>query len=143
MKTRLDGFGLLLIVAICCLSSGCRKDYGVELYSVSGTITLDGEPLKNASIQFRPDKTGKIVAPRGGIGYTDENGQYVMLFRDTRGCPAGKFHVVVSTYSEPYGDKKQGQKEVVPQRYRGTESILSATVESESNNEFNFELTSN
>jgi hypothetical protein len=133
--------GLLLIVFFSPLFfSGCQKDYGVKLFKVSGTVTLDGVPLKGASVQYRPDKSGEVVAPRGGVGYTDDNGKYVMLFRDTRGCPAGKFHVVISTYSEPNGPEKGTARERVPKKYRGQNTILSATVEPGGDNVFDFDL---
>lgn len=123
------------------LLAGCKKDYGVELYKVSGTVTLDGKPLKEASVQYRPDRSGNVVAPRGGVGYTNEQGYYVMLFRDTRGCPAGKFHVVISTYSEPTGPGKNSNSgERVPAKYRGQDSVLSATVEPGGANVFDFDL---
>jgi hypothetical protein len=53
---------LLLFVAV-----GCAGGNGV-----SGTITLDGEPLPDARVQFTPtDKQGRIAS-----GQTDSNGFY-------------------------------------------------------------------
>ena len=136
---------ILTTVACLCLlpvMMGCGKDYGVELFQVNGTVTLDGRPLENASVEFRPDKNGAVVAPRGGIGFTDQSGKYVILFRDTRGCPEGTFRVVVSTHSPTEGENQPGQKQLVPKRYRGQNSELSATVTPEGDNVFNFELSS-
>ena len=121
---------------------GCGKDYGVELYSVTGTITIDGQPLDGATVEFRPDRTGEVKADRGGIGFTNEKGKYIMLFRDTRGCPEGKFRVLVSTYSEPQRDNKTEQKKRVPRRYRGQNSELTATVTPDGDNVFDFDLKS-
>lgn len=133
---RIASFLILGLVFV----AGCKKDYGVELYRVTGTVTLDEKPLSGASVQYRPDIKGDVVAPRGGVGYTDDNGKYIMLFRDTRGCPAGRFHVVITTYSESQVPGKSSGTERVPKKYRGSDSILSATVTPDGDNVFDFDL---
>lgn len=46
----------------------------VSLAPVSGTVTLDGEPLADASVQFQPD-TDDMLAP-SSYGLTDAQGRY-------------------------------------------------------------------
>ena len=147
MKTASNLFshGLLLIAAaLICFSTGCGKDYGVELHPATGTVTMDGQPLPDATIEFRPIRSGagQQSAPRGAIGFTNELGEYKLLFRDTQGCPAGDFKVIISTYSEPTGadPDDRGNPETVPDQYRAAKSSLKATITEDGDNAFNFDL---
>ncbi|MEM7455759.1 MAG: hypothetical protein AAF456_15505 [Planctomycetota bacterium] len=141
---------IFLMVALCTITAGCGKDYGVELHSVSGNVSLDGKPLENATVEFRPEP-GSEVKNRGAIGFTDSAGNYKLLFRDTEGCPEGKFVVMISTSSEfangPQGmedgaSENAGTGASVPSRYQGPTSELRAIVESDGENAFDFELIS-
>lgn len=97
---------MLLGVILCfgvCLSAGCGPP-GPKLVPVSGTLSLDGEPLAFKSILFLPegDTTGN-----GAGGYTDGQGSYALIAvifgatRDYAGCPPGRYRVVVSEPSIP------------------------------------------
>ena len=75
---------LLLVV----LLAGC----GGSISSVSGTVTLDGKPLADATVQFVPDGVG-----RDATGQTDKNGYFSMsTLKPGDGVVAGNYKVVIS-----------------------------------------------
>lgn len=81
---------LLSVIAGC--STSPQMDYGkVDLLSVSGTVTLDGEPLPDAVITFEEDSSFSF-------GLTGSSGGYTLQF-DTQvsGCTPGKKIVRIST----------------------------------------------
>src|SRR5690554_1146299 len=71
---------------------GCQRPDGPELATVSGIVTLDGEPLEAATVHFQP-KSG-----RPSYGRTGENGQYVMGYSLERsGVTLGEHFVSIRT----------------------------------------------
>ena len=75
---------LLLVLLL-----GCG---GPNTKSVSGTVTLDGKPLADATIQFVPDGAG-----RDATGQTDKNGYFSMsTFKPGDGVVAGNYKVVIA-----------------------------------------------
>ncbi len=81
-----------------CLLLGCG-DSRPKLVPVEGTLSLDGKPLAYKSILFLPEEG---TAHNGAGGWTDGDGQYYLLAvlfgitSDYRGCPPGRYRVVVS-----------------------------------------------
>lgn len=76
MHCKRGTFGLLaLSAAIAC---GCNKD-PYQVVPVSGTVTLDGQPLANARLSFQPAASSKaadaVVGP-GSVGFSNEQGQF-------------------------------------------------------------------
>ena len=56
--------------------AGCG---GNELVPVSGTITMDGEPLEGAEVVFAPQQiSGQVDVGPASVGITDANGKYVL-----------------------------------------------------------------
>jgi hypothetical protein len=130
---------------------GCGSSDRVQVYPVTGTITLDGEPMKGGgSIAFIPTGKDPGKAPGGEI---DESGNYVLsTYAEGDGSMAGSFRVVISqvTAEEPLPTPDGtpppppavglSQKYFIPGIYSDTANTpLKATVE-ESGNEINFEL---
>ena len=146
LRTICNGAGILALTMSFALLVGCGgEDPGESLFSTTGMVTLDGQPLSGATIDFIPKSTGENQPLRGSVGVTDEEGKFIMLYRSTRGCPAGDFTVSISNYSEPTGeggDDETGSPETVPPAYRGPKSKLEATVSSGGENVFNFDLKS-
>ena len=146
LRTICNGAGILALTMSFALLVGCGgEDPGESLFSTTGMVTLDGQPLSGATIDFIPKSTGENQPLRGSVGVTDEEGKFIMLYRSTRGCPAGDFTVSISNYSEPTGeggDDETGSPETVPSAYRGPKSKLEATVSSGGENVFNFDLKS-
>jgi hypothetical protein len=123
------GIGLALTA---CLLAGCG---GGGNSPVSGTVTLDGQPLSGAAVIFEPNDEQLGRAP---MGRTDDSGRYELrLSLDQRGAPPGHYIVRIST-----GDETGAEPipERLPARYV-YQSELTAEVRS-GRNTINFELTS-
>lgn len=87
----------LLIVAcsvLCLVSIGCGPS-GPPLGTVSGTVTMDGEPLSSALVTFTPAAGG-----RSSTGKTDASGKYELAFVDSKGALIGSHNVSVTTLTE-------------------------------------------
>ena len=82
------------ILALCSfvLLAGCWKG---EYSSVSGTITVNGEPRGNVQVVFAPLATDKTNSPGPpSVGVTDATGRYELVARDgKRGAIAGTHRI--------------------------------------------------
>ena len=129
--------GLTILAALALvLSAGCG-DVPDNLGRVSGKVTLDGQPLANATVVFSPK-----TAASQSIAVTDANGEYSLLYAaKIRGAEPGEHRVAVSTFTEgdPDGDPPVAKvAERVPYKYN-LRSELSATV-SRGKNTVNLDL---
>jgi hypothetical protein len=102
-------FPLLLIW----LLVGCSQEGGFKLAKVNGVVTLDGQPVEGAGLEF--------IADAGGVAYgkTDASGQYYMSFGNSRtGAIVGKNRVRITAGDRvTVGDKKYESTEVFPKKY--------------------------
>lgn len=142
-KQQLD---ITVILAICgmLLLNGCGSGAPSDtpdMGTVTGTVTLDGAPLKEALVQFSPE------SGRGSVATTDEAGNYELIYTDSlMGAKVGKHIVRITTFKAPEGnleenkDQQPVQKELVPPQYN-KQSTLSVDVK-EGANTFDFELKS-
>jgi hypothetical protein len=66
---------------------------------VSGVVTVNGKPYRNAYLQFQPMATADNPNPgRGSIGHTDENGRFTLKTDDGHeGAVIGKHRVRITT----------------------------------------------
>ena len=90
-------FSFAAAVAVGCVAlSGCGGDAGLNTAPVTGTVTLDGEPLEGAAVSFSPEGDGHAAA-----GVTDASGEFV-LTTETKGDGAvpGTYQVMVTKYEE-------------------------------------------
>ena len=110
---------------------------------ISGTVTLNGDALTQASIHFRSSKTGESA-----YANLTPNGQYSLEF--PKADVGSEYSVTVKppvTEDENPLDMmnnkpKEKSKSIIPKKYTQLEtSGLKATVEKAGNNEFDFELT--
>ena len=128
--------GCLLAVMVLC-TLGCGSG-GPAMGQVSGKVTLDGQPLANATIEFRP-REGR---PSGAT--TDASGDYTLQFTAHKtGVLIGEHTVKITTEGE-IEDPETGETTEVPERVPAkynAETTLTATV-SGGKNTINFELTS-
>ena len=82
---------LLLAIGVPCLAGCGRGSDQPELGEVSGTVTLDGQPLQEVIVHFTPTGEG-----RPSVGQTDENGQYSLLYvADSAGAIVGEHAVTI------------------------------------------------
>lgn len=145
VSRRLLLAGFLLCVAGCSQSVG--TDYSqLDLVDVSGTVTLDGQPLSGVTVAFE--------SPEGTFSYgvTDEAGKYNLMFNSEKsGCLTGEKTVRIrfvndSESPDDGGDTEEGAAEVmdtpsqVPEQYN-KQSTLKATVDAD-HTTFDFDLKS-
>ncbi len=89
-------------LAVCL--AGCGPSHYVP---VSGVVTVNGKPYRNAVVQFQPIGTKENPRPgRGSTGKTDENGRFTLKSADGyAGAVVGKHRVRILT---AYSDKLRG-----------------------------------
>jgi hypothetical protein len=96
-------YRLIAMSFVFLLAIGCGG--GLDTASVTGIITLDGEPLANASVTFSPKATnGEAPASNGA---TDSTGAYNLTVTTTRdkGAVIGRHTVTITLImDEPEGD---------------------------------------
>ena len=129
---------MLLTVGIA-LTIGCNKSERPPLGTVRGTVTLDGEPLDGAIVSFSPTEGGRVSQDR-----TDPKGGFNLIYiGTTRGAKTGKHAVRITTAYESADASGQmvEHEEVVPKRYNGKDTELSADIKPGSNT-VNFDLKS-
>jgi len=141
---------LLTAVAL----SGCDNGK-LKTIKVSGTITFDGAPLADASVNFIPETEGAGLA---AYGTTDAGGNYVLQTPQgavNAGTTPGKYLVTVQKIEKAPVAETSGEydgtssapssnlprpKSLIPERYgKAVTSGLTATVEKD-NTVFNFDL---
>ena len=100
----------LLTLAFLC---GCTAQSGPPLAHVSGTVTLDGQPVQGAGLEF--------IADAGGVAYgkSDSTGRYAMYFgNDRTGAIVGKNLVRITAGDKvTVGDMKYESTEIFPRKY--------------------------
>jgi hypothetical protein len=91
-KLALPALAAVLVLSIL----GCGNTRYVP---VSGVVTLDGKPYRNAVVMFQPMATQDNPNPgRGSSGSTDENGRFsVKTFEGQAGAVIGKHRIRITT----------------------------------------------
>jgi len=75
--------------------AGCgSEDDAVTLVPVSGTVTLNGKPMAEATITFMPDASNKATTP--GADATGPEGNYKLMYKNRSGVAPGKYKVVIT-----------------------------------------------
>lgn len=139
------GLGLFVI--------GCGGDDRVA--PVTGVVTLDDQPIANASVTFMPAEGG-----RPAFGVTDADGKYELTtFQEADGALIGSHIVTIVAVDEKVNDKavaaaeehgslsefmhpQAKQKWIIPERYSAQDtSGLSHDVERGKLNRADFPLT--
>ena len=124
----------LLAAMSLALVAGCtsREDLP-DLGQVSGRVTLDGQPVSNASVRFEPEMGHAATS----FALSDTNGEYELYYtQGVKGAVPGKHIVYIQTMPGPPGEPAMA----LPAKYR-TGQALTAEV-TPGKNEINFELTS-
>ena len=113
---------LALTTTLGCFGGRPDLDFG----NVSGKVTLQGEPLADATVRFQPT-TG-----RPSYGKTNENGEYSLNFMGKEwGAIVGDHQVAITTedrIENPETGESRWQSEILPPKYN-KQSELTAVVE--------------
>jgi hypothetical protein len=129
-----------LACLILVITGGCG---GQGVVPVEGRVTLNGQPLANATVVLSPSRG---TDPGPFTGKTDADGRFALGAADNErgGAAPGEYMLMIATVmTDPNADEMTPpptQKEVVPARWRnGTERY---TVPAGGTKEANFEMTS-
>ena len=141
---------MVLCTALLCVAMlGCGgTGEAIPRAAVSGTVTLDGEPLPAGVVYFAP--TGDTPGPRTGAPVAD--GAFALDAR--HGPPVGPHRVEVRSTDDgglAFDDESAPQRlaatgtrrvarVAVPDLYTGDRSPLTATVTADGENHWNFPL---
>ncbi len=134
MTTRYQTCVFCLFVLTTAISiTGCSGGSGLVL--VEGKVTLDGEPLAEAEVLFRP-KSG-----RPSVGMTDAEGKYQLRYTaEKMGAVLGTHSVSIRTSVEdPDGENGVSPKERVPPQYN-SRTKLQAELSTKQTEPINFAL---
>lgn len=119
-------------------SAGCGSN---GLAQIQGTVTLDGEPLEGASVEFRP--LTAEGSPSYSVESTDADGHFAMGYTaDKAGVLPGKYKVSISTMFDEMLENGRTKRhpERVPRRYNERTELEVDVVEG--NHDLPFDLTS-
>lgn len=127
----LPTFGLALLAV---LSTGCSSETTVDnaewrgLPDVTGTVTLDGAPLADATVSFESAANTSLVAT------TDALGKFTLNLEELGESAIGKYAVRIRKTAE--GDSAEG--EGIPARYNEKTELVVDIFDGK--NDFNFRL---
>ncbi|QDU36291.1 hypothetical protein Mal4_05750 [Maioricimonas rarisocia] len=113
----------LLPVVLLLTGAGCTGSSDAPaLGRVSGTVTLNGEPLPDATVVFVPEKG------RSSIAVTDESGEYSLQYtNDKAGAVVGQHTVRITTGVEGFegegGQGREARPERVPPHYNSVSEL--------------------
>ena len=125
-------FHASVLVVLVCLLSGCGNKYGTT--AVSGSVTLDGKPLKGATVIFYPTEGGRA----NSTSKTNDDGEYKLNYtHDSEGAVPGSYKVLISKIKIV----NDHEVETLPLRYNSDSSTVVEVVK-RGKNQFKFELTS-
>jgi hypothetical protein len=140
-------FSLALLLAAVLAAPGCAgSEDDLPREAVSGTVTLDGKPLADGSIQFTPATNAGGTAVGGGS--TIENGRF-SIARE-KGLVPGSYKVAISAADQKKRDeptkgpvnKRSGlAKELIPAKYN-SQTTLTAEIKKGGSDDLKFDLQS-
>ncbi|MFG0333375.1 MAG: carboxypeptidase-like regulatory domain-containing protein, partial [Maioricimonas sp. JB049] len=127
----------VLVSLVVLLVSGCGETNPLDRQPVSGTISLNGQPLETGTIEFAPQGSGTAS------GASIRNGTYSIPA--DKGLPPGDYLVRISAADEEGepmempGESAKLAPELIPPEYN-TESEQTFTVSADGNNEFSLDI---
>lgn len=96
MSSRLRFFPQVAMVTTLTLSLvGCGSEEDrIALVPVTGTVTLNGKPMADATIRFMPDASNAVSTP--GVDATGPEGNYKARYKSRFGLSPGKYKVTIT-----------------------------------------------
>jgi hypothetical protein len=126
---------LVAVLAVVGLITGCNSERLPRLGKVTGTVTLEGQPVADAQVMFEGANPGEPPS----IGKTDASGKYELYYsRGHKGATIGEHVVYISTYEPATDDNPQVKKEAIPIKYNGKSELKSAV--KRGSNKIDFQL---
>jgi len=129
----MNKIALLTSLVFTMASAGCSD--GLKKFpcaSVSGTVTCQGQPVREAQVFFAPKMTGKSAeVGKPGFSWTDENGRFVLSTYDDQDGAVVGVHVVRVTTSSKYPCACVGDE---------TRDLMEVEIKAEADNEFEIKL---
>lgn len=123
-----------LVLGIGISGLGCNAQTPGNVSKVQGTVTVDGKPIPNALITFKPKHSGK-----NSFGRTDPGGHYTLVYStELSGAEIGEHDVTISNKPFPGSTKPPI---IVPSKF-GKPGTLTANVTAGTSNEIDFEMNS-
>ncbi|NLX96157.1 MAG: carboxypeptidase regulatory-like domain-containing protein [Rhodopirellula sp.] len=135
--------GFLALLLIGCGGSGGDLP---PLQPVSGTVILDGQPLKGAAVEFVPIGT---TSGTGASASTGPDGKFALKCQGRDGAPAGEYRVVISKEVMPDGSDpppdvmpaESGAQQMLPPEYSDYEQTTIKKTVAEGGGTIDIELT--
>lgn len=135
--SKLNAIAFMSVIPLL-FSVGCGgggADDQPDLGTVTGVVTLDGQPLANVMVAFNPTQG------RPSMGKTDETGKYELGYiRDSKGAVIGTHTVSITTPQEAPTPAGQTYKDPIPAKYN-SKTTLKEDVKA-GDNTINFDLDS-
>lgn len=131
---------LILAAAVIVATSGCGGDSNTPpLGTVHGKVTLNGQPLDGATIEFIPE------GGRPSIGVSDAAGEYSLLFKaDKPGAIIGKHAVRITSQRSRSGGEGdaplvEARSETVPSQYNDQTTLSVEVTAGDNTHDFQLE----
>jgi hypothetical protein len=120
-------------------TSGCRRTSALDLHSVSGTVTFDGQPVADGYIEFRA-LSGDT---RGFAGPIKQGAYAAKTFAKPMKVSITAFREVPGKFSQAAPDqpKQPATEQYIPARYNVT-TELKADIPAGGDRRLDFELKS-
>lgn len=124
------------------LLMGCGGSDRADTVAVTGVVTVDGNPIENASVTFTPE------AGRSATGTTDSEGKFKLTtYESDDGAIVGKHQISIAfspssddvPSNDPAEMKKAKNKNPIPEKY-GSASTSGLAEEVKASGENHFEL---
>lgn len=132
MARSLQASLFLVLLTACGCSGGSTHP---PTATVSGTVTLDGQPLENATLMFQPE------SGRPSTGVTDKEGRYTLEYMaGVPGATLGMHFVIIRTLVAGEDGRPPVSPEKLPKKYHD-ETGLRVEVKSGANTH-DFDLSS-
>ena len=133
---RFSGGVALVALAVLASLAGC-SDSNPRTYPLSGSVTLDGQPLEGAAIMLKPVNGGS-----NGYGVADAEGRFeITTYRQGDGALGGEHRIIVSLAAiAPVAEGESGEPQQEEGEEEGEEESLDDGTELATSNQF--EMTS-
>ncbi len=95
LKPGRDRFGLLSLFVLIISLVGCGDDDRPELFPLTGTVAVNGQPAHGAIVTLHSEKSQPLGTPKP-FGRADAEGRFQLTtFETSDGVPAGDYRVTV------------------------------------------------